>query len=296
MCGKRLRSETAIWTDVDMHIMTYIGGDFIYRLTQAGDKCGAVSSRSPVAIDTAAFWMGQNNFYKYDGFVQPLPCEVRDMVFQNFDRQNAQKVFGYSIAEHGEVWWHYPSRDSFDGEPDRYVVYNYRENHWNIGKLRRTAGCDAGAVAYPVLTGFDGELLEHEVLTLDRPAMRGEDGGVDILTEGGDEIGQEGVGTVLTERINPFLESGPMQVGQGERVMSVQRVIPDEQTLGDVTVSLYSAMWPTDAETFNGPYTIAQPTNVRVNARQIRVRLDERLAKDWRVGVLRIGVRPSSAR
>jgi hypothetical protein len=87
-----------------------------------------------------------------------------------------------------------------------------------------------------------------------------------------------------------------VQVGEGDVLMSVQRIVPDERTLGDVQATIHSALFPTEAEITNGPYSLANPTSVRITARQVRIRLDQAREADWRVGTLRFGVRPSSRR
>jgi hypothetical protein len=269
LCGKRTKKETLFWTDCDLHVMTYIGGPLVYAFDQAGEKCGAISARSPIVIDTRAIWMGHRNFFTYDGFVKPISCEVADYVFNDFNEAQSAKVWGTSVAEFGEVWWFYPSAASSDC--DRYVVYNYLEGHWSVGKLRRSAGCDAAPLVNPVMMTPDGHALEHEVLSSHF--------------------------TTSTETSNVArLESGPVELGNGDRLMSVQRLVPDENTLGDVQATLYSALTPTAAEEVHGPYPVASETSVRLNARQVRVRLDEVRPTPWRVGVLRVGVIPSSRR
>ena len=95
----------------------------------------------------------------------------------------------------------------------------------------------------------------------------------------------------------PFLESGPVELGEGDRLMDIQRVIPDENNLGRVEVTLATALFPTDTEVGHGPYSTTQPTLCRVKARQVRLKLDEVASGDtWRVGTFRLGVVPSSRR
>jgi hypothetical protein len=270
MTARRTRNETLLWTDTDVHVMTYIGGTLVYRFAQAGDKCGAVSPRSPVVVDTRAMWMGNNGFFAYDGFVKPVPCDVQDYVFGDFNEAQKTKVWGTSIAEFGEVWWFYPSREST--EVDRYVVYNYVEGHWTIGQLARTAGCDAGPLTHPVMVDPSSQTYEHEQPT-GRPT--------DAL------LGPEPL---------PYAESGPVQLGEGERLYSLLQLIPDERTLGDVTVTLYASNYPNEAETESGPHGMSAPVSLRVNARAIRLRLTQDTDTDWRVGQFRLAVKPGSRR
>jgi hypothetical protein len=296
ICGARTKGETLLWTDTDLHAMRYIGGTLIYQFVLLGEKCGIISPRAKATFDTKALWMGRRNFYGYDGYVQPIACPVHDYVFGDFNDLQAAKVWSMTIAEFGEVWWFYPSKTS--NECDRYVIYNYREQHWNIGKLRRAAGIDAGALPYPLLVAPSGEVFEHELLPSisTRPAVDGEGGAFYILTEDGGVILLENGGGLMAEGHHPYIESGPVEVGDGDRLMNVQRLVPDEKTRGQVLVTFFGANYPTEAETQYGPYDMSNISNVRFKARQARIRLDENALVDWRVGVLRLGVRESDRR
>src|SRR5205085_4982217 len=124
--GASTRGESLVWTDCDLHAITYIGRPFVYRVAQVGKGCGIVAPGAKATVDTLAFWMGHDNFYVYEGVVKKLPCEVRDYVFGDFNHVQAVKVWAMAIAEFGEVWWFYPSGSST--EIDRSVVFNYAEN------------------------------------------------------------------------------------------------------------------------------------------------------------------------
>jgi hypothetical protein len=134
-----------------------------------------------------------------------------------------------------------------------------------LGSLPRAAGASPGANRFPVLLKSDGTLYEHEV---------GEDRG--------DEV--------------PYLGSGPIELGDGDQFLDAQRLIPDENTLGDMQATFYATLYPTDAETVHGPYSLATPTDVRFTARQVRVRLTQNVEKGWRIGVFRLGVVPAERR
>lgn len=166
MCGRRTKAQTLIWTDTDMHSMNYIGGTLVYSFKQEGDNCGIISPQAVAVVDTAAIWMGRNNFYMYDGFVKPVPCDVHDHVFDDFNIAAASKVFACPVSEFSEIWWFYPSAGST--ENDRYVVFNYRENHWAVGTLARTAAIDRGALPSPVMFDGNGTVYQHEQSAGDR--------------------------------------------------------------------------------------------------------------------------------
>lgn len=267
VCGRRSRGATLLWTTTDLWTMTYIGGTFVYRFDQVGNKCGIISSQAAVVTDAAAYWMGYNGFYAFDGFVKPIPCAVHDYIFGDLNRDYAYLIWAVENPTFGEVTWFYPSSDAT--EIDRYVTLNPAEGHWSIGELSRTAGIayEPGVTPYPVMADVDRTIWNHE--------------------SGFNRHG-EGV---------PSLESGPLELGDGDRVVSVLRVIPDDLTAGDVSLTLYAGEYPDAAETTHGPYTMSAKTDVRVSARQVRVKLTDATDEtDWRVGKIRLGVVPAGRR
>ena len=108
-------------------------------------------------------------------------------------------------------------------------------------------------------------------------------------------------GTTHAGAGTPFLESGPIELGNGTNVMMARQLFPDEatlagQVLGSVSAKILTSLYPTGTETTNGPFTLANPTSVRLTGRQVRLRLDEIVAGDWRVGDLRLDAEPMGMR
>jgi hypothetical protein len=256
MCGKRVRGATLLLTDVDAHVATYQGRPFIYGFERVGTNCGVASQQGVAVIDGQAVWMGPNGFWSFDGFVKPLNCEVSDYVFSDINADQISKVYAVHNSAFGEVWWFYPS--SAATEIDRYVIWNYRENHWSIGEMVRLCGVDRGALLYPLMVGNDGVIYEHEV-------------------------GFDHSGAV------PFVESGPMELGNGDNVVMCRQLIPDDKTTGQVTAKFYTRFWPNTTQTEHGPYTLESPTSVRFTGRQVSVRYVG-TDVDWRVGTPRLEV------
>ena len=254
-CGKRVRGINLLFTDVDVHTASYVGLPYVYAFERVGSGCGVISAQAVAAIDTAAMWMSRSGFWIFDGYVKPMPCDVSDYVFQNMNYAQASKVYAVHNSKYGEIWWFYPSNAS--NEVDSYVTYNYRENHWNIGVMGRTAGTDRGVFTNPLMVDASGYIYEHEV------GYAYDSGSV-------------------------YAESGPMEIGNGDSIMSVRQVIPDEQTLGEVQISFKTRFYPMDTEYTYGPYSAAIPTDVRFSGRQVKIRYTGAVLEDWRVGVNRI--------
>lgn len=256
MLGVRTRGQSLILTDIDAHSVTYIGGQFVYSFQRVGSSCGATSRKAAAAVDEGVFWMGQRGFFAYSGgAVSELQCDVVDYIFDDFNRSQISKVFAVSNQQYNEIWWFYPSSGSL--ENDRYVVYNYSENHWAIGRLARTSGVDRGVFRRPIWAASNGKTYNHEV-----------------------GLNYDGA--------NVFAESGPISIGSGDNVLKATMLIPDEKTQGDVTATFKTRFYPNGDERVYGPYTMTNPTPVRFTGRQMRIRVDGSNQADWRVGIMRI--------
>ena len=258
MQGIRANGQTLVLTDHDAHRFTYIGAPYVHQAERVGTSCGAISRKSAAATSGGVFWMGQKGFYRYDGSsVSEVPCEVWDRVYADRNTAQISKVWAVSNGQNGEVWWFYPSEGAT--ECDRYVAYDYIEGHWLIGSLARTAGVDRGVFRTPVWASSAGQIYNHET---------------GLNYDGGDV----------------YAETGPFRIGAGDNMAVVTRLIPDEAALGDVDATFKTRLYPTAAEASHGPYTLGNPTSVRFQGKQIRMRVTANPGVDWRVGKFRFDV------
>lgn len=264
MAGIRAQGQTLILTDVDAHRAIYSGPPFVYQFERVGDACGLISRKAVANTSAGAFWMGQQGFFLFDGgSVQQLPCEVHDAVFGNINSAQVSKTWAVSNGQNGEVWFFYVSEDAT--EIDSYVAFDYREGHWMLGKLDRTSGVDRGVFRTPIWSAPDGDVFDHET----------------GFNHNGASI---------------YIESGPFKIGAGDNIASVTKLIPDEASLGDVQATFKTRFHPTDADASHGPYTASQPTDVRFQGRQVRMRLEAQQNASWRVGNFRADVKTRGRR
>ena len=240
MAGLRSSKETLIWTDTDLFAMRYIGGNFVYNISQVGSKCGPLSRRAMVVVDGQAWWMGRRSFFQYNGFTSPVPSEVGDYVFRDINTVQAAKVWAVANSRFNEVTWFYPSATS--DVCNRYVTVNVVTGAWMAGQLNRSAGVDSGAFPTPLWLDEGSQIYRHEV---------------------GTSYGN----------YNPYIASGPVALGGTDNVMHVRELVPDFGTQGGVDVYLYGAMKNDGNEKVYGPLDVSRPIPVRFTARTVRVEL-----------------------
>jgi hypothetical protein len=200
------REEILVWTDTALFSMTYVGPPGGYGINFIGSNFDIIGPNSKIVTGSVAYWMGSNNFYYYDGKIQPLPCTVRDYVFLDISKDDGDKVYCSADSGNNEIIWFYPS-ESQGGNPgqrevDRYVVFNYVEQAWYYGSLARTAWIDRTSHPYPRAVSTDGYLYEQE---------NGFDDG----------------STNPASPINAYVQSSPVEIEEGNEFLFINRVIPD---------------------------------------------------------------------
>lgn len=244
MSALRTRGAILLWTDNALWTMVYQGAPFYYGIERVGIDCGPIGVRSMTARLAYAYWMGRDSFFIWNGSVQKLPCEVEGYVFKILNRAHQDKVFAFLNEEFSEIWWLLPVGAST--EPNFYVIYNYEEDTWSFGFLSRTAWHPRNAAFdRPIAVSEGGAIYDHET---------GE-------TDDGADLGFR-------------LESGPSELGEGERTMRLSAIIPDSEQAGNVNLTVETRQHPKGPATSHGPYLIEPTTEripVRIAGRQARM-------------------------
>lgn len=259
--GCRVRGRTLLLTSQDAHVATYQGPPVVYGFQRVKRACGLAAPRTLVSAGQGAFWMGSEAFFMYDGSqVTEVPCEVLDYVFLNLNRNEIRKAWGVANERTNEVWWFYPSDTST--ECDRYVAYDYEENHWLIGTLDRSAGTDAGAYTDPLWIASTREIYRHET--------------------GYSHQGEQ-----------PWSQTGPVLLGNGDNIMHATQMIQDELqpeaiTKADIELEVETKYVPDGPSFVWGPYMLEPYTDMRFTGRQARFKLTAEDGAPWRLGGIRL--------
>jgi hypothetical protein len=194
------KQEIVVFTDTAVHSLKYIGAPYTFGINMLSDNISISGPNAAMSVGDAIYWMGEGEFYVYNGTVTQLPCKVKDYVFSNFNVAQSEKVTAGANPTFGEVWWFYPSANSETS--DRYVVYNYQQDLWYFGSLSRSAWTHKNLGPYPIAAGLDNYIYSHEYGTDDGSA-------------------NPPVG------IEAYIESSGQDIGDGEQFMFIWRMIPD---------------------------------------------------------------------
>ena len=276
------------WSDRALYQMQFIGAPLTFGFKQIGSNCGAVGINAAVDVSGNSFWMSNDSFFLYDGAVKKIPCSVQDYVFDDINENAKQDVFCASNSNYNEVMWFYASSGS--DQIDRLVVYNYAENLWYIGTLARSAWADYGVYEVPYAAEFESADTTSTISTINGLKA----GRTFVYLH---ETGSNDDGAAMANHI----ESGDIDIADGDNFMSISRFIPDfKNQTGNVDVTMKTRPYPSGTQRTHGPFEVTTSTtkkDTRIRGRQVAVRISSGDVDDkWRYGTLRLDMKPDGMR
>ena len=194
------RQEIVVFTDSSVYSLQYQGPPAVWSSQLLGDNISILSQNSASLASGVVYWMGVDKFYKYDGRVQTLRCDLRQYIFSDINQSQAQQVFSGTNEGFNEVWWFYCSQNS--NTVDKYVIYNYLDKVWSYGTMARTAWLQYGINPYPIAADYNSRLLYHEV-------------------------GNDDVSTATAQPITAYVQSSDFGIEAGDHLGFVWRMLPD---------------------------------------------------------------------
>jgi hypothetical protein len=151
-----------IWTDTALWSMQYIGQPYIYSFNEVGTGCGLIGQKAAGTLNGSVYWMGPSQFYVLAGSgVESIYCPVWDVIFQDIDLTNVNKIRFAANSLFNEVAWYYPTTSS-NGEVAKYVKYNKGLGQWDFGTLGRTAWINQSVLGNPIGASPERYIYQHE--------------------------------------------------------------------------------------------------------------------------------------
>ena len=287
MAAERSRGQILIWTDTSLHSMQFIGPPFTFGLRQLGQNCGIIGSHAGIDLNGVSYWMSQDSFYLFDGTVKKLPCTVEQFVFNNINQTAAENAFAGHNGEFNEVLWFYPREGS--SQINAIVAYNYLEQTWWTGTLSRTTWVDREVYDNPIGTEYDATTTANNETILG-------------LTNGATqaylhETGNDADGQAMTA----YVKSGSVEIGEGNDILFVQKLIPDIQNQsGVLNMDLEFKYYPNNSNSVIKTTTFTDSTDfvsLRGRGREFTVNVvSNTTGTAWRLGTQRFDVQPDGRR
>jgi hypothetical protein len=298
-----------VFTTSDVWRLNYVGPPYVYGAERLTEGAGPVGAKSVAGSADFVAWMSRGRFWSYTGgYIKELQCDVADYIFADINLDVEGLIAAGHNPDFGEIIWFYPKEG--DSTPKHYVTYSYRENHWTTGELHRAAWESSDALGYPVAAGGDGYLYRHEqdADTEATPIPRSKAVTVpaDIAALSGQDTRIVAKGVPLAEYPNVgaeahlcYAESGAIELGAGDRMMSVTQIVTDSDA-GDngLRIKVKVADTPDEAGVEVGPYSLQADgyTDTRFVGRQAFLTVESPYDQDWRVGEFRFDARAEGRR
>jgi hypothetical protein len=274
VCGIQGPQQGLIWTDVSLWAMQYIGPPGVYGFNEIGTGCGLISRKAATSMNGIVYWMGQSQFYRLAGQgVEIIPCPVWDVIFQDLDQSNKDKIRIAANSRFGEITWYYPTMSN-GGENNAYVKYNVFLQRWDYGTLSRTSWINESVLGPPIGGSPDQYLYQHETST--------------------DADGQP---------LDASFRTGYFALDEANFKTYIDEIWPDmrwgyyggEQN-ATVNMTFYVTDFPGQSPRVYGPYPITQSVGTiypRFRGRLVSIALSNKgVGSFWRIGNIRYRYQP----
>jgi hypothetical protein len=287
------RQEIVVFTDSAVYSLQYVGPPAVWSSQLLGDNVSIIGPNATCLASGVVYWMGVDKFYKYDGRVQTLRCDLRQHIFSDINLTQASQVFAGTNEGFNEAWWFYCSAGS--NTVDKYVVYNYLEDIWYYGTMARSAWLDSGLLNYPIAATYINNLVFHEV-------------GVDDNS------------TATTAPIEALIASSEFDIDDGHNFGFIWRVLPDltfrGSTSGTPQCTMTLIPYQNSGSGANDPRSTAGTSNasiqriatapveeftgqvyIRVRGRQLIFQMEStQIGTTWQLGAPRIDIKTDGRR
>ena len=291
--GLQTRQEILIWTDIAVYSLQYVGAPVVWQTQLLADNVSMISPNGMATAANVVYWMGKDKFYKYDGTVQTLRCDLRRYVFDDLNQAQPYQICCGTNEGFNEIWWFYCSKNST--VVDKYVVYNYAEDIWHYGNMGRTAWLDATTTRFPIAATYDNTLVTHE-------------DGLNDNTTGTDNP------------IHAWISSAEWDSDDGHNFSFMYRMLPDVTFQNSTATNPTATMTVTPLRNSGSGYTnppslggsssadvvrtasvpIEQFTGqvfIRVRGRQFTFKIESnQLDTTWQLGKMRLDIRTDGRR
>jgi hypothetical protein len=297
------RQEILVFTDSTLYSMQYVGPPAIWQTQLLADNISIAGPNAAALASGVTYWMGVDKFYKYDGRLQTLRCDLRQYIFDDINQNQFDQVVASTNEGFNEIWFFYCSFNS--NVVNKYVIYNYAEDIWYYGYMGRTAWLDSGLINYPIAATYSYNLVEHEY-------------GLNDATDSDTGVA-----------IQAYINSSQFDIDDGQNFGFIWRLVPDitfrGSTVASPTVTMTLLPLQNSGSGYNNPtsvggqsyasvsssgnqaitvggkaYEIEQFTGqvyTRVRGRQMSFSVySNQLDATWQLGAPRIDIRPDGRR
>jgi hypothetical protein len=237
------------------------------------DTISILSKDSVCEYNNIYYWVGNTQFYSYDGVVKKLPNNLStDYFFNNLNRAYQGRIHTTVVKKYSEIWIHYPSGNST--ECNETIIHNTEYNTFYDASMSRTCSVPASAVLpYPLLAAATS-LLNPTI-----PPIMGvftRTYGIWMHEYGVDQIAFNNVYAIesrIVTKYFSFLKDNP----NNNNCTILKRIENDFVQVGNIKFRILKKAWPNTPAFYSDYYTIT-PTTEKVD-----INNEDRMSRIWAI-------------
>jgi hypothetical protein len=261
--------------------MQYVGLPYVYQFNELGTGCGLIGRKAATSVGGVTYWMGASQFFKLSGAgVEPIRCPVWDVVFQDLDTTNLDRIRVAANSRFGEITWYFPTYGN-GGENEGYVKYNFVLDQWDYGinstanpYVARSAWINESVLGPPIGAALNQYIYQHET-------------------------SQNADGVAM----NSYFQTGYFALSDADVKTFIDQVWPDMRwgyyngaQGANILLTFYVTDFAGQTPTAYGPYTLTQATTYitpRFRGRLVSIKIESNdIDSFWRLGNMRYRLQP----
>lgn len=255
-CGRLLSqapsgNDNVLWSGNAAFLFRFSPATATWDIEDLQTSDGIIGPMARCSINTTITWVGQDDWYIYDGSrVTPIQGNtLKKWFYENYEAN--WKMFLRAVPKKNQIWVCFAlntGNELTEYEPTRYIIIDYVEGHFTLGKIRRTAAEEPTQIGlFPLMAGAPdaiyttGVLYEHDQPEAD----------VQYYDNEPDASGFS------------YAKSNYFMIGSGDTTMEIMEIVPDIFFFdgGLIQQTIETKDYPQSTETFSyGPFELADDT------------------------------------
>lgn len=229
------------------------------------DTISILSRNSVCVYNNIYYWVGNTQFYLYDGIVRKLPNNLStDYFFNNLNRAYQGKIFTTVIKKYSEIWISWPSGTST--ECNEVLIYNTEYNTFYDVSISRSCSTPPSAILpYPLFAA--SSFLGDPINTY----------GIWMHEYGMDKIISDNAYAIKSRIVTKYFFFPQDFASDNNCCTVLNRLENDFVQTGNIQFRILKKAWPNTPPFYSDYYTIT-PTTEKVD-----INNEDRMSRIWAI-------------
>lgn len=144
----QMRDVNVVYKEDSVHLMQYVGGNFVFNFRQAFSEFGLLTQRAVKPFFGKHLVLAQGDIVLHDGqSAESVVDKVnRRAIFESLSADNYENSFMVAYPDRSEIWVCIPVNGSGVTSPTVAYVWNWKNNKWTVRDLPGIAHIALGVI------------------------------------------------------------------------------------------------------------------------------------------------------